>query len=57
MNYLKSLKQDETILRGAEFRAYEVSPNTHLVLDGTTLQNLEVLHSFVSFLRFLCPLV
>lgn len=54
MNYLKSLKQDETILRGAEFRAYEVSPNTHLVLDGTTLQNLEVLQ-FCFISAFLMP--
>lgn len=44
IKYLQSLKQDETVLRGAEFREYSISPSTHLVLDGTTLQNLEVIN-------------
>lgn len=58
IKYLQSLKQDETVIRGADFKAYSISPSSHLVLDGTTLQNLEVrLHLFyylyyIMFLTF-----
>jgi len=53
VKYLQSLKQDETILGGAEFRSYAVTPASHLVLDGATLQNLEVSSFFFRSFIFL----
>ncbi|CUM68416.1 uncharacterized protein PRCAT00006139001 [Priceomyces carsonii] len=45
--YLKSLMLDEQIMTLANFNRYEISKNasTHLILDGITLNNLEILNN------------
>lgn len=45
--YLKSLKLDESVMTLGNIREYEVSKSTatHMLLDGITLNNLEILNN------------
>ncbi|CAI5757093.1 unnamed protein product [Candida verbasci] len=47
LNYLKLLKLDSTIMSLANMKQYKISKNesSHLILDGTTLNNLEILNN------------
>lgn len=47
LQYLKSLKLDESVMTLANFKQYDINKSSasHLLLDGVTLNNLEVLNN------------
>ena len=47
LSYLKTLKLDQSIMSLGNIKEYKISlnANSHMILDGITLNNLEILHN------------